>query len=68
LLYANACQVTVDILTAGSDNRMGRLNQQLGNRNNLQIKVDPTYKLGDKDIFRQYLGDHPANFSFSTIA
>jgi len=40
----------------------------LGNRNLLQVKNDPNYKLNGKDIFRQYLGDHPANFSFTTIA
>lgn len=68
LVDAIAGQIAVGILTAGADNRMGRLIHQLGNRNFLQIKSDPTYRLGNKDIFRQYLGDHPANFSFTTIA
>jgi hypothetical protein len=68
LVDAVAGQIAVGILTAGADNRMGRLIEQLGNRNFLQIKNDPTYRLGDRDIFRQYLGDHPANFSFTTIA
>lgn len=60
--------VCVGILTIGSDNRLGRLIHQLGNRNLLQVKIDPDYRLGDKDIFEQYLGSHPANFSFTTIA
>ena len=68
LIDAIAGQIAVGILTAGADNRMGRLIQQLGNRNLLQVKVDPDYRMGDKDIFAQYLGNHPANFSFNTIA
>jgi hypothetical protein len=47
---------------------MGRLIRQLGNRNILQVKIDPDYRLGERDIFAQHLGDQPANFSFSTIA
>jgi molybdopterin/thiamine biosynthesis adenylyltransferase len=68
LVDAIAGQIAVGLLTAGAENRMGRLIQQLGNRNLLQIKIDPEYRLGNKDIFRQYLGKHPANFSFNTIA
>lgn len=68
LVDAVAGQVAVGILTAGADNRMGRLVQQLGKRNLLQVKIDPDYRLGEKDIFGQYLGNHPANFSFTTIA
>lgn len=63
-----AGSLAVGILTRGSDNRMGRLIEQLGDRNLLQMKMDPEYTLGDKDIFRNYLGDNPANFSFTTIA
>jgi hypothetical protein len=68
LVDAIAGQIAVGLLTAGADNRMGRLIHQLGNRNLLQVKIDPDYRLGGKDIFAQYLGDHPANFSFTTIA
>ena len=63
-----AGQIAVGILTSGADNRMGKLIPKLGNRNLLQIKIDPDYRLGTKDIFTQYLGNHPANFSFTTIA
>ncbi len=68
LLDAIAGQIAVGILTRGADNRMGRIIDALGNRNLLQVKIDPDYTLGDKDIFAEYLGNHPANFSFSTIA
>lgn len=63
-----AGQIALGLLTRGANNRYGNLIDKLGNRNLLQIKIDPDYKLGNKDIFRNYLGDHPANFSFSTIS
>jgi len=68
LVDAIAGQIAVGILTRGADNRYGKLIDKLGNRNLLQVKIDPDWRLGDKDIFRRYLGDHPANFSFTTIA
>ncbi len=67
LIDAVAGQNAVGILTRGADNRMGRLVEQLGNRSLIQVKNDPEYTLGDKDIFGQYLGNHPANFSWTTI-
>lgn len=68
LIDAIAGQIAVAILTRGADNRMGRMIEQLGNRNLLQVKMDPNYRLAGNDIFAQYLGNHPANFSFTTIA
>jgi hypothetical protein len=68
MVDAVAGQIALGLLTRGADNRYGRLIDQLGNRNLLQIKNDPTYTLNGKDIFQQYLGDNPANFSFTTIA
>ena len=68
LVDAIAGHNVVGILTRGADNRYGRLIDKLGNRNLLQVKNDPDWTLGDKDVFRQYLGDQPANFSFTTIA
>jgi hypothetical protein len=65
---AVAGQIALGLLTHGADNRMGKLIAKLGNRNLLQTKIDPDYTLGGKDIFRRYLGDNPANFSFTTIA
>jgi hypothetical protein len=67
LVDAVAGHIAVGILTRGADNRYGRLVDMLGNRNLLQVKNDPDYRLGDKDIFRQYLGNDPSNFSFTTI-
>ena len=68
LVDAIAGHIGVGSLNRGADNRYGALIDQLGNRNLLQVKIDPGYRLNGKDIFRQYLGDHPANFSFTTIA
>jgi len=65
---AVAGQIALGILNRGGDGRYGEMIEQLGDRNLLQVKMDPAYKLGDKDIFAKYLGDDPANFSFSTIA
>ncbi len=68
LVDAVAGQFALGALTHGADNRMGTLIGKLGNRNFLQVKIDPDYTLGDRDIFAEHLGDGPANFSFSTIA
>ena len=68
LVDSIAGYLAVGQLTRGADNRMGRLIDQLGNRNLLQVKIDPDYRLGERDIFAQYLGKDPANFSFTTIA
>jgi molybdopterin/thiamine biosynthesis adenylyltransferase len=67
LVDAIAGQIAVGILTAGADNRAGRLIHQLGNRNLLQVKIDPEYRLGEKDIFAQHAGTGKTNF-FTTIA
>lgn len=68
LVDAIAGPLAVGLLTRGSHNRYGRLIDQLGNRNLLQVKMDPEYTLNGRDIFKEYLGDTPANFSFTTIA
>lgn len=65
---AVAGQLALGLLTRGSNNRLGGLIDKLNNRNLLQTKIDPDYTLGGNDIFRKYLGEHPANFSFTTIA
>jgi hypothetical protein len=63
-----AGQIAVGLLTAGADNRFGRLIEQLGARNFIQVKLDPTYRLGDPDVFEQHLGANPAQFAFNSIA
>ncbi|MBN2267672.1 MAG: ThiF family adenylyltransferase [Candidatus Babeliaceae bacterium] len=68
LIDSIAAQAGLGILTRGADNRMGRLIEQLDGRNLIQVKIDPEYRLGDKDIFAKHLGNSPANFSFTSIA
>lgn len=68
LLDAVAGQLAVAILTRGADNRFGRLIRQLDDRNLIQIKIDPGFLIGNRDIFAEHLGDTAANFSFTTIA
>lgn len=68
LVDAIAGQIAVGILTRGVENRMGCIIEALGDRNLLQIKIDPEFRLNDRDVFRERLGDDPANFSFTTIA
>lgn len=63
-----AGSLAVGILTRGAPNRFGQLIDKLGNRNLIQVRMDPDYRLGDKDIFGKYLGNNPANFSFNSIA
>lgn len=63
-----AAQIAVGLLTAGADNRFGRLIEQLGDRNFIQVKLDPTYKLGKPDVFESHLGTNPAQFAFNSIA
>lgn len=71
ILDAITAQVVVALLTAGADNRFGRLLQQLGDRQCLQIKLDPDWSLGGRDVVREGLGI-PAGadgyFSFCTVA
>lgn len=68
IIDAIAGQIAVGLLTAGADNRFGRLIEQLGGRNFIQVKLDPTYRLGDPDVFAQHLGTNPAQFAFNSIA
>ncbi|MFC1635680.1 ThiF family adenylyltransferase [Planctomycetota bacterium] len=68
LVDAIADQIGSGLITRGANNRFGQLIDKLGNRNLLQVKIDPDYRMAGKDIFAAYLGDHPANFSFTTIA
>lgn len=66
-----AGMIAVGLLTRGADNRYGRLIDQLGDRQFLQIKIDPTYLWNGRDIFREQLGiaaDCETYFSFVTIA
>jgi molybdopterin/thiamine biosynthesis adenylyltransferase len=55
LLDAIAGQLALGLLTKGADNRFGRLIDQLGTRNMIQMKIDPTWTFGGRDVFREQL-------------
>lgn len=66
-----AGMIAVGLLTRGATNRYGRLIAQLGDRNFLQIKIDPTFGWNGRDLFRELLQipeDNAAYFSFVTVA
>jgi hypothetical protein len=68
---AIAGMITVGLLTQGADNRFGRLIDQLGDRQFLQIKVDPDFTWNGRDIFREQLripADCNSYFTWVTIA
>ena len=70
-LDAIAGQLAIGLLTCGEDNRFGRLIEQLGDRNFIQVKIDPQYTFGGRDFIREQLSipvDCPAYFSWNTIA
>jgi molybdopterin/thiamine biosynthesis adenylyltransferase len=71
LLDAVAGQLAMGLLTRGADNRFGRLIDLLGDRNFLQVKIDPLYRLRGRDVVRESLGvsDDCASFTgWTTIA
>lgn len=68
LIDAVAGHIAVGILTRGEDNRFGRLVEALDCRNLVLVKTDPSFRLGDPDLFTSRLGTDPANIAFSTIA
>lgn len=66
-----AGMIAVGMLTRGADNRYGRLIDQLGDRNFLQIKLDPLFEWNGHDLFRDLLqipAENDAYFSFVTVA
>jgi len=61
----------VGLLTRGADNRFGRLIDSLGDRNFLQVQIDPTFRVRGEEVVRKHLGV-PAEcdtfFAWNTIA
>jgi molybdopterin/thiamine biosynthesis adenylyltransferase len=55
ILDAVAAEVVIGLLTAGADNRFGRLIGQLGERQVLQVKIDPKWTIGGSDPVRKFL-------------
>lgn len=71
LLDAIAGQLAIGLLTRSSDNRHGRLIDALGDRNCLQVQIDPDWTIQGRRLIREELGiadDNDAYFSWSTIA
>lgn len=71
LLDAIAAQVVIGLLTAGADNRFGRLIEHLGDRQVLQVKIDPAWTLNGTDPVRRHLGvpeDNDGYVAFCTVA
>jgi molybdopterin/thiamine biosynthesis adenylyltransferase len=56
LLDSIAAMLVIGLLTAGSDDRYGRLIEQLGDRSFLQIKIDPAWTIRGVDPVAKYLG------------
>ncbi len=70
LLDAIAGMLALGLLTRGSDNRFGQLIEKLGDRNFLQIKIDPDWMLQDRDVVREQLGiaeECDSYFAWNTI-
>jgi molybdopterin/thiamine biosynthesis adenylyltransferase len=70
LLDSIAGMLAIGLLTRGSDNRFGRLIDQLGDRNFVQVQLDPQWKLNGRNIVREQLGiadDCQAFFSWNAI-
>jgi len=71
LLDSVAGMLAIGLLTRGSDNRFGRLIDQLGDRNFIQVQLDPAWNLNGRSVVRDQLGvrpDCPTFFSWNAIA
>lgn len=67
-LDAIAGQLAVGLLTRGADNRFGRLIDQLGDRNFIQVKIGPDFAWRGRDVLREQLGvpaDHDTFFAWN---
>jgi len=66
-----AGHICLGLLTRGSDNRFGRLIDQLGNRQFLQVGISPNFRVNRKDVIRKHLGINEncqPYFAWNTIA
>lgn len=72
LIDSIAGEIALGMLTAGANNRYGRLMDQLGTRQLLVIKIDPTWETSPgRDLVRDELGIDPENpfyVAYNTIA
>jgi molybdopterin/thiamine biosynthesis adenylyltransferase len=70
-LDAVAGMVALGLLTRGSDNRFGRLIDDLGDRNFLQLSTDPGFRIAGRDVIAEQLGisdQCDTYFAWNTIA
>lgn len=70
-LDAIAGQLVVGLLTRGSNNRFGRLIDELGDRQFVQAKIAPEFTVNGRDIVREQLGivtDCDRYIAWNTIA
>ena len=70
LLDSIAGMLAVGLLTQGSGNRFGRLIDQLGDRNFIQVQLAPLWQLNGRNPVRDYLGVVPEIdrfFAWNTI-
>lgn len=70
ILDSIAGMIALGLLTRGANNRYGRLIDQFGDRNFVQVKIDPTWQLRGHDVVRDQLGIAPTcdtYFAWNTI-
>lgn len=69
LVDAIAGQIAIGLLTRGSTSRYGRLIDELGDRNFIQVKIDPGFEIGGRDVMGEVLGvsGSDAWFAWNTI-
>lgn len=71
LMDAVAGQIVIGQLTQGSPNRYGRIIDELGDRNFLQVQNDSRFAWNGRSLFRDQLQVPPDNdrfYSWNTIA
>lgn len=71
LVDAIAGQLAIGLLTRGSATRYGRLIDELGDRNFIQVKIDPGFQFAGRDVVRDKLGisaDNEMFFAWNAIA
>lgn len=71
LLDSIAGHICLGLLTRGSDGRFGKLIDQLGDRQFLQVGISPDFRVNHKDVIRKHLGiteGCQSYFAWNTIA
>ncbi|MDA1054278.1 MAG: ThiF family adenylyltransferase [Planctomycetota bacterium] len=70
MVDANVGHLAVGILHkwhGATENRFAQWIDRLGDRNFVQIRMDPDYRLGDDDLFGRVFGHDEQTFCFDTI-